>query len=151
MTQPRPIEGLQLAMALHLLERAGHAFPLHAEPGSSAWLQSLVDGLCTLSSSDPLTGLANRRQFEAAIEQQIDRVARSGEPAMLLLLDIDHFKRINDGHGHAVGDLVIQAVGRALQDSVRPMDSVARIGGEEFAAVLPSCPSAFGLAVAERV
>ncbi|MEY8877714.1 MAG: GGDEF domain-containing protein, partial [Leptothrix sp. (in: b-proteobacteria)] len=49
------------------------------------------------------------------------------------------------------GDLVIQAVGRALQDSVRPMDSVARIGGEEFAAVLPSCPSAFGLAVAERV
>jgi|UPI000326291D diguanylate cyclase (GGDEF)-like protein len=142
---------LQLDLALRMLDRAGHSFPESAAAGSPAWLQSLIDGLCTLSSRDPLTGLPNRRQFEAALEQEIDRVARSGEPAMLLMLDIDHFKHINDTHGHAVGDLVIQAVGAALEDSVRPMDSVARIGGEEFAAVLPSCPAAFGHTVAERV
>ena len=142
---------LQLDLALRMLERAGHLFPEPVVIGSPTWMQSLIDGLCTLSSRDPLTGLPNRRQFEAALEQEIDRVARSGEPAMLLMLDIDHFKHINDTHGHAVGDLVIQAVGAALEDSVRPMDSVARIGGEEFAAVLPSCPPAFGHTVAERV
>ncbi len=148
---PVQAASLQLDLALRMLERAGHSFPESAPAGSPTWLQSLIDGLCTLSSRDPLTGLPNRRQFEAALEQEIDRVARSGEPAMLLMLDIDHFKRINDTHGHAAGDLVIQAVGAALQDSVRPMDSVARIGGEEFAAVLPSCPAAFGHTVAERV
>jgi diguanylate cyclase (GGDEF)-like protein len=144
-------QGLQLELALHLLERAGHVWTAEAAWGSAEWLQSLIDGLCRLSSRDPLTGLANRRQFESALDQEVDRVARSGEPAMLLLFDIDHFKRINDTHGHAVGDTVLQAVGAALQDSVRPMDTVARIGGEEFAAVLPNCPPAFGRAVAERV
>lgn len=142
---------LRLETALQLLQRSGQAWPEGVEPGSTAWMQALVDGLCELSSRDPLTGLANRRQFEAALDREVDRVARSGEPALLLLADIDHFKRVNDTHGHAAGDLVIQAVARTLQDSVRPMDTVARIGGEEFAAVLPSCPPAFGRAVAERV
>ncbi|MFO1333320.1 MAG: GGDEF domain-containing protein [Rubrivivax sp.] len=62
----------------------------------------------------------------------------------------DHFKRVNDTHGHAAGDLVIQAWVDALRDSVRPMDLVARVGGEEFAIVMPNCPPAFGEAVAER-
>jgi diguanylate cyclase len=78
-------------------------------------------------------------------------VARSGEPALLLALDIDHFKRINDNHGHSAGDQVIKAVASALIDSVRPMDLVARVGGEEFAIILPNCASAFGETVAERV
>lgn len=142
---------LRLDTALQLLERCGHQWPEGAAPGSPAWLQALVDGLCRLSSRDPLTGLANRRQFEAALDREVDRVARAGEPALLLLMDIDHFKAVNDRHGHAAGDLVIQAVARALQDCVRPMDTVARIGGEEFAAVLPNCAPAFGHRVAERV
>lgn len=142
---------LRLDTALQLLERCGHEWPAGAAAGSPAWLQALVDGLCRLSSRDPLTGLANRRQFEAALDREVDRVARSGEPALLLLMDIDHFKAVNDRHGHAAGDLVIQAVARALQDCVRPMDTVARIGGEEFAAVLPNCAPAFGHRVAERV
>ncbi len=142
---------LRLDQALQLLQRSGHVWPEGASEGSPAWMQSLVDGLCELSSRDPLTGLANRRQFEAALDREVDRVARSGEPAMLLLADIDHFKDVNDTHGHAAGDLVIQAVAHALLECVRPMDTVARIGGEEFAAILPNCPPSFGLAAAERV
>jgi diguanylate cyclase len=119
--------------------------------GSPEWLQGVIDALCQLSSRDALTGLANRRHFEMVLARELDRVARSGEAALLLVADIDHFKRINDTHGHAAGDLVIKAVAAALQECVRPMDTVARIGGEEFAIVLPNCPPAFGPTVAERI
>lgn len=137
-------------MALQLLRQSGHP-GLRGEPDSTAWLQDLVDALVDLSSRDALTGLANRRTFELALAREIDRVARSGEPALLLTLDIDHFKRVNDSHGHAAGDLVIRAVGRALLETVRPMDLVARMGGEEYSIVLPNCPAAFGPQVAERI
>ena len=71
--------------------------------------------------------------------------------SLLLVLDIDHFKRINDTYGHAAGDQVIRAVAGALLDSVRPMDVVGRVGGEEFAIILPNCATPFGEAVAERI
>ncbi|NLH81880.1 MAG: diguanylate cyclase, partial [Phyllobacteriaceae bacterium] len=89
--------------------------------------------LLRMATIDALTELPNRRAFESALLREIDRVARSGEPALLLILDIDHFKRVNDTHGHRVGDLVIKAVADTLQECVRPMDLPARIGGEEFA------------------
>lgn len=138
-------------MALNLLQQAGWTLPAHLAPHSQAWLQAVVDGLCEVSSRDALTGLANRRQFEVAIAREIDRVARAGEPALLLVLDIDHFKKVNDTHGHAAGDIVIQSVAAALQECVRPMDTVARVGGEEFAIILPNCPPTYGQAVAERI
>ena len=141
---------LQLDVALQLLRQSGHVLP-EGPPGSEAWLQSLIDSLVDMSSRDALTGLANRRSFELALAREIDRVARAGEPALLLALDIDHFKRVNDTHGHASGDLVLKAVAKALLDCVRPMDLVARVGGEEFAIVMPNCPATFGEAVAERV
>jgi diguanylate cyclase (GGDEF)-like protein len=141
---------LQLDKALQLLGASGHELPTGPR-GSPAFLQGLVSALVELSSRDALTGLANRRAFELALEREIDRVARSGEPALLLTLDIDHFKRVNDSFGHNAGDGVIKAVAMALLDSVRPMDLVARVGGEEFAIILPNCATSFGEAVAERV
>ncbi len=141
---------LQLEQALQLLGHSGLPLPV-GEIGSPAWLQAVIDALVELSSRDALTGLANRRAFELALGREIDRVARSGEPALLLTLDIDHFKRVNDTWGHNAGDQVLRAVAGALIDSVRPMDLVARVGGEEFAIILPNCASAFGETVAERV
>jgi diguanylate cyclase len=145
------VAGLRLDLALNLLQQAGWLVPDGVQEGTPEHLQAVIDGLCDISSRDALTGLANRRQFEVAISREIDRVARAGEPALLLTLDIDHFKRVNDTHGHAAGDLVIQAVAAALQDCVRPMDTVARVGGEEFSIILPNCPPAFGQAVSERI
>ncbi|OYU26402.1 GGDEF domain-containing protein [Paucibacter aquatile] len=133
-----------------MLQQAGALLP-EAEPYSEAWLQGIMDALCDLSSKDALTGLVNRRSFEMALAREVDRVARSGEPALLLVLDIDHFKAVNDTYGHAAGDLVIQAVAGALNQVVRPMDTVARVGGEEFAIVLPKCAAGFGATVAERL
>ncbi|GAP38036.1 GGDEF domain-containing protein [Piscinibacter sakaiensis] len=149
-TAPSP-GGLDLQAALQLLAQSGYVLPPDEAGDGAAWLQAVIDGLCELSSRDALTELSNRRQFELALEREVDRVARIGEPALLLLADIDHFKRVNDEHGHNAGDLVIKAVAQVLLDSVRPMDTVARLGGEEFAVILPNCAPAFGHAVAERI
>ena len=141
---------MRLDLALQLLQQAGAMLP-DAEPYSEPWLQGILDALCDLSSKDALTGLVNRRSFEMALGREVDRVARSGEPALLLVLDIDHFKAVNDTHGHAAGDQVIRAVAQAIGQTVRPMDTVARVGGEEFAIILPNCPTSVGVLVAERI
>ncbi len=145
------LRDLRLDTAHALVAQAGGSeAALHREVPSH-YLQSLIDGLCELSLKDPLTGLANRRHFRAVLEREIDRVTRSGEAALLLMLDIDHFKKVNDTHGHLAGDVVLQSVARTLAACVRPMDTLARYGGEEFAVVLPACQAAFGRVVAERI
>lgn len=115
------------------------------------YVQQIIDGLCELCTKDPLTGLANRRYFHHTIERELERVARSGDAALLLILDIDHFKKINDTYGHPVGDMVLQSVAQTLDACVRPMDTVVRYGGEEFAVILPACQVAFAHIIAERL
>jgi diguanylate cyclase len=152
-TDPAPADAgrLQLADAMLLLQQSGRELPDRRKVAPVVWMQAVIDALCELSSRDPLTGLSNRRQFELALASEIDRVARAGEPALVLMIDIDHFNQVNDTHGHSAGDLVLKGVAQALHDCIRPMDTLARFGGEEFAMILPNCAPPFGLAVAERV
>ncbi len=145
------IGDLRLGDARALLEHGATAPLPDSESHPTEFVQCVIDGLCELSLKDPLTGLANRRQFTSVLEREVDGVARSGEPALLLMLDVDHFKCINDNHGHSVGDIVLQAIAKCLAHCIRPMDSVARYGGEEFAVVLPNCLVSVGEAVAERI
>ncbi|KZB98971.1 Phytochrome-like protein cph2 [Methylobacterium radiotolerans] len=108
--------------------------------------------LARISLTDALTGLPNRRQFEATFGRAWEGARRTGKPLSLLVVDADHFKRYNDRYGHAVGDAVLKGLARCLSVSVhRPDDLVARVGGEEFAMLLPDTDEAGALRVADRV
>lgn len=104
-----------------------------------------------LALTDPLTGLANRRAFQQALEAELSRVSRHGRPASLLFLDLDHFKGVNDAHGHAVGDEVLAAFALVLKRGSRRGDLAARVGGEEFAVLLPTTGAVPAGLVAERI
>jgi two-component system cell cycle response regulator len=145
------LSDLRLDDARALLEHDPSCVLPEPEASPIVYVQSVLDGLCELSLRDPLTGLSNRRHFNHLLNREIESVARSGESVLLLMLDIDHFKKVNDTYGHHAGDLVLQAVSKCLEACVRPMDTVSRFGGEEFAAILPNCPSTFAPIVAERI
>src|SRR5437588_1869638 len=103
------------------------------------------------SLTDPLTGLPNRREFNERLEQRMGAWTRRREVFSLLLLDVDHFKKLNDRHGHLAGDQVLAAIGRALRGAIRREDSVARYGGEEFAILLPSTSLEQAVLVGQKV
>jgi diguanylate cyclase (GGDEF)-like protein len=103
------------------------------------------------SRIDALTGIANRAAFDERLAGELERARRTQCPLALCLLDIDHFKKFNDTHGHQVGDQVLQAVARVLDESVRKMDLAARYGGEEFAVIAPECNPDKAAALAERL
>jgi len=104
-----------------------------------------------LATRDALTGVLNRRAFDALLAGESDRARRLGRPLAMVVLDLDHFKKINDTHGHPAGDAVLATVARVLESEVRSIDKVARIGGEEFAVLLMEMDADGGFAVAERL
>lgn len=90
-----------------------------------------------LATHDPLTGLLNRRALDDALLRELRRARRSGRPCGVIMLDIDHFKRVNDTDGHSIGDLILQLIARQLIDHIRAEDIAYRYGGEEFVLLLP--------------
>ena len=114
-------------------------------------LQLKIERLRADADLDPLTGLANRRRFRKALENEVGRWRRYNAPCALLSIDIDHLKAINDRLGHTAGDIAIQHVGRLLGSVSRETDTAARLGGEEFALLLAGINADRALAAAERV
>lgn len=119
------------------------------ESFSSTQLQ--VAELEELASRDPLTGVSNRRHFDRLAALELDHARRMGRAFSLLVLDIDHFKRINDSHGHAAGDLALKAFANVCRDTLREPDILGRVGGEEFAVALPNTGIDGALVIAERL
>lgn|GEM_PF-2370608 len=114
-------------------------------------ISELVDQLQDLARIDGLTGIPNRRTFDETLAVEVDRASRSGRPLSLVMLDLDHFKRFNDAHGHQAGDRFLVETAAAWKDELRPSDVIARYGGEEFVVILPDCPSEAALKVASRL
>lgn len=104
-----------------------------------------------LAVHDPLTGAFNRRYFDQVLDEARRHWQRTGRVASMLMIDIDHFKLINDTHGHRVGDTVLVALSRYITAQLRPMDRFFRLGGEEFAILLPETPALQGATLAERI
>ncbi|MGQ9462483.1 MAG: diguanylate cyclase [Candidatus Fervidibacter sp.] len=111
----------------------------------------LIAFLENLSITDALTGIANRRHFEWRLSEEIERAQRYKYPLSALMVDLDHFKRINDTYGHQVGDIVLQQVAQRLKHSLRRTDFLARYGGEEFVILAPQTPPERALILAERI
>ena len=122
--------------------------PIHRQ------LQDIEKEIHTLRSqvrTDHLTGLYNIKHLDETFEQEVERTIRTHQPTSFLLLDIDHFKQLNDKHGHIIGDQALQHLGTLIVNTVRKIDIPCRYGGEEFGIILPSTPLIIAIQVAERV
>jgi diguanylate cyclase (GGDEF)-like protein len=114
-------------------------------------VERLIGRLAAAAHTDPLTGLSNRRAFQDAVEVELERARRGQRPVSLLVADLDHFKRVNDLLGHPSGDLVLKQFAAQMTRLTRTIDTPARLGGEEFAIVLPEAARHDALLVAERL
>ncbi len=152
---------------LHALRRDGSEFPIGltvaswADEGGPLFFIGIIrditerkqreDDLRRMATTDAMTGIYNRRHFIELMIQEMHRAHRMGHPLVLVILDIDLFKRVNDSYGHAMGDEVIKSLTRACTGELREIDIFGRIGGEEFAILLPELILEQGIEVAERL
>ncbi len=123
----------------------------HKVQQSTAGLVEVNQQLVVAACQDPLTGIGNRRYFQAQAEQALLQLRHRHQPVSLLMLDLDHFKQVNDQYGHAAGDQVLVAFCQLLTACLRKDDILARIGGEEFVALLPGASEAEARDVSERI
>ncbi len=121
------------------------------------WLDALwqsraqVDELKQLVHSDDLTGLFNHRHFRIVLDQELERSRRGGQPTALIMIDLDHFKQVNDRYGHETGNLVLRHMAELMRRLLRRVDIACRYGGEEFAVILPGTPLPRAERAAERL
>ncbi|MBI3562170.1 MAG: diguanylate cyclase [Gammaproteobacteria bacterium] len=147
-------EGNQLWLDINLV-------PLFDEQGELAYYAAIERDLTehkqmqsrleNMATTDSLTGLLNRQAFMHRAEQEFSRARRFSRPLSMVMIDVDHFKSINDEYGHAVGDQVLRAMGKVCQARLRDSDCLGRVGGEEFVLLLPDTPQANAMYVAERM
>ena len=114
-------------------------------------LRELSESLKEASLHDPLTGLGNRRFLMDRLAQETERATRKSAPYVLGILDVDHFKTVNDRFGHEAGDTALCAIARAIEEALREYDVCGRWGGEEFLIMLPETPLDFAIQIAQRV
>ncbi|MCD9031471.1 HDOD domain-containing protein [Luteimonas sp. Y-2-2-4F] len=147
--QARQIEhqGRELSMIRQLLERQ----ELAAARSEADRLEARARELDDLVRRDPLTGAYNRRQLEDVLQQAFDEADRLGRPLSIAFIDLDDFKRVNDRHGHLVGDKVLREFSQSLSRMLRASDLLARYGGEEFLVVLHQCDAEHGRQILERI
>jgi diguanylate cyclase (GGDEF)-like protein len=146
-----------LAILLHEIKKQNDALEQRVSERteelqrSNETLANTNTRLKELASTDYLTGIANRRHFHDIAQRELARLAGSGDTASLIIFDVDHFKQVNDRFGHEAGDMALNCIVHAVQETVRPMDLFGRLGGEEFVILLPSTRQDIALEVAERV